>query len=104
LILAITRQRDLEMIARTTGDVRRVAPYPLDFSFELGDGGLRPAFALLKECLMLGGNGDPPHLLPQVRQITAGIEKGKLIKGLADCGCLASPHRAAPPRAGACSC
>lgn len=82
-VLTVVNQRDLELIARTAGDMRRVAPYPLDFSFELGDGHLRAPFALLKKRLMLDGNGDPARLLPQVRQVAAGVEKGKLITGLA---------------------
>jgi hypothetical protein len=103
-VLSIISQRDLEVIARTASDLRRVARYPLGFSFELGDGGLHPPFALLKECLMLGGNSDPARLVAQIRQIPAGIEKGELIKDLADRGCLAPLHRTTPPRADACSC
>jgi hypothetical protein len=96
-VLTVVNQRDLEMIAGAAGDLRRVAPYPLDFSFELDDGGLRPPFALLKKRLMLGGEGDPARLLPQVRKVAAGIEKGKLIADLAGCSGRAPLHRAAPP-------
>lgn len=60
-------ERDLEMIAGADGDVRRVASYPPDLSFQLGDGGLRSLFALLKKRLMLGGRGDPARFLAQLR-------------------------------------
>jgi len=73
------------MIAGAAGDLRRVASRKLDFGLKLGDGRLRAPFALLKERLMFRGNGDPARLLPQVRQVAAGIKKGQLIMGLAAC-------------------
>jgi hypothetical protein len=90
-------QRDVELIARDAGDVRCVAPDPLDFSFKFGESRLCALFALLKKRLMLGCNGDAARFLAKVRQVAAGIEKGQLIAGLAGSSWRPPLHRAAPP-------
>jgi hypothetical protein len=102
--VAICNQRDLEAIVGMGDDGCRIVPHQLNLSFKLGDGGLGPPPALLKKRQMLGSNGQAVRLLPQLRQITARIEEGKLIAALTGCSRRSPLHRPTPPRSCAACC